>query len=367
MIVYCLLALTLDSHRIEIRPEGIYEPIRRGDVALADDGRLFVLDHPNVLIHIYTPDGAMQKTFGTKGDGPGQLDFPVNLFVDGQNLYVEDMAQNTIHRFDLDGAYQDRMRLPEQGLYLAKVKGGWIATTARAQRPGAPIRLLWFDEALEETVELATFENDESPAIMVRRRGDGGVPSVPYNPVRDRSALVGTPGGRFVYFYQPGGFQIQVIDGIEKKIVRTINREVQPIPFSTEYGDAKFANFEEQNERMAVRLRFEKDFPDHFPSLRNLFPVGRNDVGVRLWTGRPDEIERLLFLSSDGRDTEPPYPDAIPLRILFERDGKAYVNCFDPETEEPSIVVVSTDRVAAIAEANPYVYNTKPRLLVRTR
>jgi len=366
MILFVLSLLFVDNNTITYRPEGIYEPIRRGDVVLADDGRLFVLDHRNVGINIFAPDGRLQKRFGTQGDGPGELDFPVTLYLGEDVLYVEDMARNALHEFDLDGTYRDQIRIPIRGLELAKVQNGWIGANSRMRRPDEKVALLWLDERMQEQQEIASF-TVETPANMMPRRGsDEGPPTFPYNPVRDHTALAGA--GRFAYFYRPGqGFRIEVVDAQQKKIVRTLSRDPQKIPFNQAFGDQQYDDFVDQNGQMNVRMNFEKAFPEFFPPVRELFVSGDDALVVRTWTGKPNETERLITLGADDSDRTSPFSDQVALRVLFVRNGFAYLNCFDEEEEIAEIVRAPMRKIAEIAAEKPFNYVVRPRILVRRR
>jgi tripartite motif-containing protein 71 len=77
-------------------------------VSIAIDGtgnNVYVLDQSADTITRYTPDGKIQKVFGSQGTGPGQFDVPKAIALDRQgNLYVADWGNHRVQKFSPDGA-----------------------------------------------------------------------------------------------------------------------------------------------------------------------------------------------------------------------------------------------------------------------
>ena len=77
-------------------------------VSVAVDGtgnNVYVLDRAVDTVTRYSPDGKIQKVFGSQGTGPGQFDVPNSLSLDRQgNVYVADWGNNRIQKFSPDGA-----------------------------------------------------------------------------------------------------------------------------------------------------------------------------------------------------------------------------------------------------------------------
>ena len=76
-------------------------------IKAAPDGSVFVSNQRDHTISKFGPDGKFLKTFGKKGKGPGDLDFPGNMSIlDGQLLVVADRIPNhRINLFHLDGTF----------------------------------------------------------------------------------------------------------------------------------------------------------------------------------------------------------------------------------------------------------------------
>jgi iron(III) transport system ATP-binding protein len=80
------------------KPEGIWE---------LTDGRVAVADTHYHRVVIFHEDGAVDRTFGTQGNGPGQFVFPVSIAQDPKGfLYVGEYGdKQRVQKFTMDGEY----------------------------------------------------------------------------------------------------------------------------------------------------------------------------------------------------------------------------------------------------------------------
>ncbi|MDJ0840055.1 MAG: 6-bladed beta-propeller [Acidobacteriota bacterium] len=80
------------------------------DVAVAPDGRTYVLDGGSIRIHVWNAAGDYLTSFGRQGQGPGEFVFRNNsnaLSFQGNSLYVFDSATGKVTVFDEEGRYLD--------------------------------------------------------------------------------------------------------------------------------------------------------------------------------------------------------------------------------------------------------------------
>jgi hypothetical protein len=82
-------------------------PSKYLSVAFAPDGSVFVSNSRDHNISKFSAVGALVKTFGKRGQGPGDLEYPGNLSIlDGAYLVVgEYLSVRRISLFKLDGAF----------------------------------------------------------------------------------------------------------------------------------------------------------------------------------------------------------------------------------------------------------------------
>ena len=74
-----------------------------GGIALADDGRIFISDEFNHRVCVYNSGGKEHKTFGKKGAGTGEFNYPRGLALDNSgNLYIADAWNHRIAVYSPD-------------------------------------------------------------------------------------------------------------------------------------------------------------------------------------------------------------------------------------------------------------------------
>jgi DNA-binding beta-propeller fold protein YncE len=83
------------------------------DIAIdSDTGEIYVSDSESHTVKVYSPKtGAFVRSFGGKGSGPGQFDFPTGVYVTplgvgpGIEVYVADQNNDRIQVFDQNGNF----------------------------------------------------------------------------------------------------------------------------------------------------------------------------------------------------------------------------------------------------------------------
>lgn len=76
------------------------------DIAADFEERIYVLDSKEAHIKIFDGNGRYIKTFGKKGQGPGEMSRPSSLEITPQNeIAVNDPSARKIHFFSLDGTF----------------------------------------------------------------------------------------------------------------------------------------------------------------------------------------------------------------------------------------------------------------------
>ena len=89
-----------------IAPDDLFGLV--GDVAVASDGRAFVLDVMSEQVGIFTASGQRTATLGREGDGPGEFSGPVALAVDDRNdvFVLDERSQRATVFSGADGMYR---------------------------------------------------------------------------------------------------------------------------------------------------------------------------------------------------------------------------------------------------------------------
>ena len=82
-------------------------------------GRIFVADTYGHHIDVFDDEGHPVATWGERGDGPGQLNYPTHIALSGDLLIVSDSMNARVQGFDMAG--KPVLRFGERGLYVGNL------------------------------------------------------------------------------------------------------------------------------------------------------------------------------------------------------------------------------------------------------
>jgi DNA-binding beta-propeller fold protein YncE len=92
------------------------------DVAVAADGRVYVVDSGNHRIAVFDRDGKLLARFAERGTEPGKLRNPVGLgLAPNGEVYVADKDNRRIQVFDADGRFRRGFAVTSRGKPVAPV------------------------------------------------------------------------------------------------------------------------------------------------------------------------------------------------------------------------------------------------------
>ena len=112
------------------------------DVAVAKDGTFFVSDgYGNSRVLHFSADGKLQKTWGTKGTGPGEFDLPHGIAIDQRGrVLVADRSNARVQVFDTSGKFLDQWQGAQLGrpYAVAPSAGSRVFIADGGDQPKAP-------------------------------------------------------------------------------------------------------------------------------------------------------------------------------------------------------------------------------------
>lgn len=92
------------------------------DVAVSDDGRIYIVDGGNHRVVAYDRNGKYLLTIGRKGSGEGQFRDPVGVGIDGKGrVYVADRSNHRIQVFDANGRLQYAFSVVDGGVPISPI------------------------------------------------------------------------------------------------------------------------------------------------------------------------------------------------------------------------------------------------------
>lgn len=102
------------------------------DVAVGNDGRIYIVDGGNHRVVGFDRNGKHLLTIGSKGSGNGQFSDPVGVGTDGKGrVYVADTGNHRIQVFGADGRYQYGFPVIDGGLAIRPID---VATDASGSK-----------------------------------------------------------------------------------------------------------------------------------------------------------------------------------------------------------------------------------------
>ena len=91
------------SNQSEVGVWGVLEPL---GIAVRDNGEIVVVERGKHCVSIFAPNGTKIRTFGTKGSGQGQFDYPDGVALDSAgNILVVDHWKHRIQKFTAEGKF----------------------------------------------------------------------------------------------------------------------------------------------------------------------------------------------------------------------------------------------------------------------
>lgn len=154
----------------------IFSEIRT--IEVDDEGNIYVADSKEVCVKVFDKNGKHIRTFGKKGQGPGEIQFftRVHMFA-GKEIMIYDGGNNRLSFYSLDGEF---LREISTGKYrftraIPDSKGNIIGQV-RVFGDRSAYEIKKFDPKLNPIIEIATIElerisnvlNMVSPVVSVR-------------------------------------------------------------------------------------------------------------------------------------------------------------------------------------------------------
>lgn len=184
------------------------------DIAVDDEGRIYVLDWQDARLLVFGQDGQHTATLGTEGAGPGELRHPSSFWIDGDTLRIVDAGNGRLQLWDRDGEFLNMTSLPREarrgvpmslwpnGRYVVATRGRDSTLAKVVERDGELLRRIgtpfgppvrYRGDQMRKTIASgeipASFQNTVLPVAAK----DGGVWLIPLGkPIVQRYDSTGT-------------------------------------------------------------------------------------------------------------------------------------------------------------------------------
>jgi len=289
-----------------------WKSIDISDFAIGPDGQIFISESRQNRIHIFDRGGKLIKTFGQRGQGPGDFVSPQDLSIlDNKHLVVGEYALNRrISLFNLNGEFEKLFVTKYPVFDVIALKDNKIAILTQNSGPAENKRsyatnysVIIKDILTDKDINIASFSQETKPSNITL---DPFVGNVFISKIDDDKLVVG--------FSDIPEISIYSIDG------KKINSFVVDLKRERVTNDMKEAYFrmlediakgQPQMKQWIQKMRDEDVFPAYTPYYRRLAVDSEGNILVykNFWIENiknkkqdPFEIDEVKFqiYSKDG-------------------------------------------------------------------
>lgn len=354
-MILMLILLTHAGEAWHFGETGVYQPLSLEETLVSPNGSVYVLNFNESKVLQIDLDGNLVREIGRKGKGPGEFTYPIQFFADRDHLYVYDLLTSSVSAFDSEGEFQERIKVPGFGLSLQKVSNGWVAGSwTTFGQEGQPSELIWYDEKLEEKATLLNLPNPGQDAGLRVMNNDEEI-QASFSPIDSRPKVKVHPETGWVLVTDSHVLKIRMFDPEKRAQVGEIFKEQPRIPFDVEWADAGLEERLENN-RNENMPPVEKEYPDHFPVIRDMLFDTRGHVVIDRWRGRPDDHHDPIAFDLRGQEVKPSHSWVALSRLAGVHRERAIVLVFDAENEEAGVVAVPLSELESYVEEHPIVF-----------
>ncbi|MDH5706622.1 MAG: 6-bladed beta-propeller [Candidatus Aminicenantes bacterium] len=289
--------LTLEKK--EGSEEYLFERVRNIDVDKNDN--IYVLDYKAVQIRIFDKNGELIRTFGSKGQGPGEMQYPFFMQITSkEEVMVFDPLTRRLLFFSMEGKYlrQTSTARIENPMHPIKLdsRGELIALLVPPPPMGGE-ELKKFDSNLDLLMMISKGEEDDS---YLRRETRAMEPSLYCVVIQNDNIVWGNSKRYEVHILNPEG-----------RLIRKIIKDYEPVNVTEE--DQK--RYKERLSRIP-NFGFKIIFPKYFPAFRDISV----DEKGRIFLGTYERVEnKENFFYFDIFDSEGKYIAKVPMLVSLNR------------------------------------------------
>jgi hypothetical protein len=293
------------------------------DLTVRADGQAYVADGKVAHVKVLSPDGTLQDSIGQSGDGPGEFNQPIDVYLGPKDsLYVLDAGFAGHMSVFAPGhafTYRKSVRaegdpLPRRPIEVLSVsEAGYVMAYSSPPLPNRGPQ-----DYTVQKVSLAGAAGDTlltyPPAQQLVER-DGGSVSIIQIPFARRPAVKADEEGNIHYAWSDSlGVRVYGSGG---ELRRTVDLPYEPVPITEEDRERALEDYSEE-----ARAAVLEEIPETKPAFKQFLV---DDQG-RYWFGRPttdpDSTDWWVADPDDKRIMTTTLPSTVEIEAV--RDGSVY-------------------------------------------
>lgn len=281
-----------------------------GAVQIDNEGNIIALDPKEMCIKIFDKNGRHIRTFGRRGQGPGEIQSPINMhLVGGKDIVILDFRNNRVSYFSKTGKSLREISLRKNRLWnCIPDSRGFLYGEIPVLGKKSQMDLIKYDQELNPVMKVASFKianvNNPPPLEFYERF----IFEVRY----DDSFIWGSN-----YRYE-----FTIIDKEGEAFMRIV-KDHNPIKITKENLKREFEARYPDRSLPKVLLKIPSHWPKHYPIYNYFLCDDEGRIFVR--TSERSEKNRINYdvFDSQGRYfTRYSHPGDEMIKIV--KDNKAY-------------------------------------------
>ena len=163
--------------------------------AIDELGKIYVMDQKEFRVKVFSPSGTFLKSFGRRGQGPGEFQSPARInFTSDGTLVIQEFLGGRLHYFSVEGKWLKDIPYPTLDLsgFCVDSRGFFYSTIATRDVKTTKFELMKFDAGLHPIKSITSIEWPRLYKMV-----SFGFPSL-YFDVNRRDELVWANSGNYV-------------------------------------------------------------------------------------------------------------------------------------------------------------------------
>ena len=264
-------------------------------IRVDDSGNIYALDGKDLCIKVFDGNGHFLYSFARKGQGPGELEQPVDFFIlQNATVAVLEFRNNRISYFKKSGEFI-------RSVSLGKYRLWQFITNSNSQIYGENLNfpsmeLLIFDSDMNKIGQVASFKIDNienPPPLQLYQRFRFTLNS--------EDQLIWTMNDDYT---------LNVSDATNQ-IIKIITRDYIPVKVTTAYVRNELQKMNPRR-KLPEKIKIPGHWPNHLPIIDSVIGDDENNLFIR--TNERDEKGRVYY-------------------DIFDKDGKYFQKFAHPENE----------------------------------
>jgi len=284
-------------------------------VAVEPSGNLLVLDGKECRVFVFDAAGKFVRSFGRKGQGPGELNGPIGIAMTPANeIMVEDSLNRRLSYFSRDGTFL-RQRSTAQGMGMGLAG---LVMDGRGRMAGRSMSF----EGGNIGFEIKTYDPDLKPGAVLAKIVMGGLGKLKIDPLTSAPGLILFPDeqGR-LFLGSSEGYRIRVFD-FEGRLLRIVERDYDPVPVKKEDHDRIFKLLGRMPSTGGLNVKEMIAIPEVYPAYMMFIVDQDGRIIVRTFdTGKTDKERSYDLFDSKGRYV---YRFASRTEFVLWRNGRLF-------------------------------------------